>query len=1273
MISEFEENAISLGLNSPVYTAAFDDSGTKVYSDTDLKLHWNAGDEISIFSTTGNQRYSFDGQTGDREGTFSVQGDPVGGSALANTVAVFPYASETTVSSDGIISLNLPSVQGYAENSFGMADNTMVAVAENKDSDKLYFKNLCGYIVVRLYGEGVVKSIALTGNNEEKLSGQATVTASFGEAPVLTMSESAGTSISLDCGEGVPLGASAEDATEFWFVVPPVKFTHGFSVTVTDVNLSTLTKRMGVERTVQRNVKTSLAPVKVSPLTITFDSSDLVVMPVNATRDIHYSIVSESDDITIEAHASGKVEAEVVNTNARTGSIKVKTGDVINEACKVVVLVSNGSQAIMRTLNFEEEAIEVEENTTKEVTDEGGEVTLEFFSNVSCHAVIPEEAQSWISVAPETKSMEKQSIGLILQPNTGAARSATVNVMSEDGTLLLPYLIDQGPNHDYQLAIEREALIAIYNALDGDHWENNTNWCSDKPVWEWYGVVTGDNHYVNHLNLIQNSKPMKGQIPSEIGKLIHLKSINFWLETNMGLPEEIGHLKEMEQFTLWFFDTSEETQFPEGLYDCTGLKILNLTGAGIGGTISPKIGQLKNLERLELGSNNISGPLPDEIGELSNLEILNIRGSKEIGQIPSSIGNLKKLKSIHLTHMSGAIPKEIGDIPGLEEIHFYSEYPITSIPDEIYNIKTLTFLELSFTQCPYSIPETIGNLTELEFLTINYDLTGVIPASIGNLKKLKYLNLSNPYSMGNESLSGEIPESIQQLEYWPYFWADVISGHPKLNTNNLALPAPHIQAKDLDGVIIDTDVIYSSNRLTIIYSWDEVCPAVQYLHPILKEAFAKYNDAGLEIIGYNGGQYEDYIQTLVERFDVPWRNFSGPHYPFANGQTMCPGFITGLALAIDSSGTIVYNTLTGSFKGLEDYIETVFGNPDWYISSDYSADGTATTLQQSTAGSGIDLILMGDAFSDRQIADGTYGNVMLKAMNGFFSEEPYKSMKDRFNVYTVNVVSATEGYEHAEQALSTGHGDGTYVYGNDSKVIEYAKKAVGEDSLDDALIIVMMNEDACAGTCFMYNPPSGNYGRGLSIAYFPTSSDTDTFNGLVSHEAGGHGFAKLADEYAYESMGAISADAIASTKVNEPYGWWKNVDFTSDPAQVKWSQFLSDPRYANEGLGCYEGGLTYWTGVWRPTENSIMRYNTGGFNAPSRYAIWYRIGKLAYGQSWEGSYEDFVAYDQVNRTPAAVQRRHEQARRQRLSKPMPPLAPPVVINHSWREELSKAK
>ena len=274
-----------------------------------------------------------------------------------------------------------------------------------------------------------------------------------------------------------------------------------------------------------------------------------------------------------------------------------------------------------------------------------------------------------------------------------------------------------------------------------------------------------------------------------------------------------------------------------------------------------------------------------------------------------------------------------------------------------------------------------------------------------------------------------------------------------------------------------------------------------------------------------------------------------------------------------------------------------------------------------------------------------------------------------------NPLVSTEGYEHKGQVFGTGHGDGTYVYGNDTKVFAYAMKALNAEQMDDALIIVMMNEDAYAGTCFMYYPDSGDYGRGSAIAYFPTNSDTDTFNGLVSHEVGGHGFAKLGDEYAYEEMGMVTDQAITDTKLQEPYGWYKNVDFTSDSTQVKWSKFLSDERYANEGLGCFEGGLTYWSGVWRPTDYSIMRYNTGGFNAPSREAIWYRIHKLAYGEEWQYNYEDFVTYDAINRTPAAQaasRAKVAKAAAARKGKPFQPLHEPVIVKHSWRDAVNNS-
>ena len=369
----------------------------------------------------------------------------------------------------------------------------------------------------------------------------------------------------------------------------------------------------------------------------------------------------------------------------------------------------------------------------------------------------------------------------------------------------------------------------------------------------------------------------------------------------------------------------------------------------------------------------------------------------------------------------------------------------------------------------------------------------------------------------------------------------------------------------------------------------------------------------------------------------------------------------------------------------EESLEAYKGSPDWapyrgyikgykytdlpenntYISSDYTNDGKIVTLQTATKGNGIDIVLMGDAYSDRQVADGTYKNDMENLYNNLFTEEPYKSFKDHFNVYYVNVVSATEGYEYGNTALDGYFGEGTLAGGNDNSVFTYAQKAISTERMDEALLIVAMNSDNYAGTCYMYQPElGGDYGSGPSVSYFPKGGDATTFAQLLHHEACGHGFAKLADEYAYEENGAISADDVNLTKEQQyNWGWWKNVDFTNDLSQIRWSKFINDSRYANEGLGAYEGGLTYWTGVWRPTENSIMRYNTGGFNAPSREAIYYRIHKLAYGADWQYDYEKFVEWDAINRNSTTARSLNHVE----VPKKFKPLHAPVVKRQTWKD------
>ena len=187
------------------------------------------------------------------------------------------------------------------------------------------------------------------------------------------------------------------------------------------------------------------------------------------------------------------------------------------------------------------------------------------------------------------------------------------------------------------------------------------------------------------------------------------------------------------------------------------------------------------------------------------------------------------------------------------------------------------------------------------------------------------------------------------------------------------------------------------------------------------------------------------------------------------------------------------------------------------------------------------------------------------------------------------------------------------------------------------------------------------YSNNQAICYIPLCRDENDYAQILRHEGCGHGFGKLADEYFYTSQGTIPETETASLKQwrSLAYGFYENVDLTSDPATILWSKFISDSRYSGK-VGVYEGGYTYSYGVYRPTENSIMRYNTGGFNAPSREAIYKKIMRFSEGESWTYDYETFVAFDASARSSEAVTRASEQCSAVDKTNFIP-LAPPVMV------------
>lgn len=307
---------------------------------------------------------------------------------------------------------------------------------------------------------------------------------------------------------------------------------------------------------------------------------------------------------------------------------------------------------------------------------------------------------------------------------------------------------------------------------------------------------------------------------------------------------------------------------------------------------------------------------------------------------------------------------------------------------------------------------------------------------------------------------------------------------------------------------------------------------------------------------------------------------------------------------------------------------------DTNTSTDYSADKTVRILQRATQGNGLPIVLMGDGFLDTDIVNGTYDEVMNKAMENLFTEEPLKSLQSYFNVYSVMAVSRSnkfDGYNTAFQCQMEG-GMSTLITGNDENVIDYIQCVEGID-VSETLTVVVLNSPLYAGTTY-FGYYSENQVTELAIAYCPIiyNLENDSFRQVLVHEAVGHGFAKLEDEYSYEENGKMPSDEINDVKMLQSYGWAQNVDFTQDENTILWSSFLNDSRYSSEGIGIYEGACTYMSGVYRPTEDSMMNTNTCGFNAPSRKAIYDMV--MRRGENRETTYEEFADFDSRNASQA---------------------------------------
>lgn len=520
------------------------------------------------------------------------------------------------------------------------------------------------------------------------------------------------------------------------------------------------------------------------------------------------------------------------------------------------------------------------------------------------------------------------------------------------------------------------------------------------------------------------------------------------------------------------------------------------------------------------------------------------------------------------------------------------------------------------------------------------DTSYEIPSGIHCIENYAFQNCRNLKSLTfPESLfqiQGEAFSGCENLESLEGKYASPDHKGYMNQEGKLMLLVPNIDDDYVvpDGVRALGDNLFSyRSSLKSVTMGDSVTSLGDYVFNYCTSLRKVVLSANLKSIGYNPFSRDENLQEVFFRGLIP------PTY--TDSQFID---IPSLKMYVPAQSFQLYTTNYGwkdYWKKMKPYDYTDLPTPEYYISSDYSKEGEVTVYQTATEGNGIDIVFMGDAYSDRQVAGGKYFEDLKACAENFFAIEPYKSYRKLFNVSFVTTVSATEGYQTGGQSLGSTPGLGTAISGNDSKCFELARKAVKEEKrMDEVLVVVCVNQDLSgdirmAGTCFMHDPKDwagSDYASGPSVAYFLKLDEAMKESAeVIQHEAGGHGFAKLADEYVYS--GSIPDMEKQRIKEYAPRGWYANVDLTADPAKIKWAWFLTDNRYKKE-VGIYEGGVTYEFEVWRPSEDSTMKNDSyGAFNAPSRYAIWYRIHKLAFGKEWKASYEDFATYDAVNRKP----------------------------------------
>lgn len=599
--------------------------------------------------------------------------------------------------------------------------------------------------------------------------------------------------------------------------------------------------------------------------------------------------------------------------------------------------------------------------------------------------------------------------------------------------------------------------------------------------------------------------------------------------------------------------------------------------------------------------------LPEKLTEISDGAFAYCRNLTGSLTIPQGVHKIPNMAFACCNNLNGTLTLHDG-ISSIGE----SAFSETALKGELKLPKNLTVIsQNAFNQCDFSgelvLPKSIRSIGNTAFRD-NWRLMGTLdfPEGMQSIGEEAFINC--------RMLEGLIfPESLESIRN------NAFNGCYGINSivSKSELPA-HLYNSVFDGVAKDNFTLEVPESAIAQYQaangWKDFKRIAAHHELVCRPSVA----CALST---------EHKQKLVVNAEGEWEVASKPDWcevspASGNKKTEVTLTIKGMAKNADSrDGKVVFRLKDKDYThecsvtqyGYE------YGEDEWI------------TLQKATKGNkgGINIVLLGDGFNAKDIASGEYLKNIKQEVEYFFGIEPYKTYRDYFNVYTAIPLSTESGVGTVNtiryNRFNTTFTGGVGLKADYDEVFSYALGAptVNKGNLNQTLIIIVPNSTDYGGICQMWED-------GSAIAFCPQSTygyPLDT-RGVIQHEAGGHGFGKLGDEYIYHNAFIDFCDCTCCGHVLEfngakSLGWYDNLELTGKMHSVGWSHLIFDDRYSDI-VDIYEGGYMHNRGVFRSEPNSCMNNDIPYYSTISRESIVKRIKAYA-GETY--SFEDFVKND----------------------------------------------